>query len=49
VALAAATGIVAVFTPVGAFAGALLGLMGAIVVVVSRVIKVPPPQPATDP
>lgn len=49
VALAAATGIVAVFTPVGAFAGALLGLMGVIVVVVSRVIKVPPPQPATDP
>lgn len=46
--LAVVTGITAVFTPVGAFAGAILSLVGVIAAVVSRVIKVPEPTAIPD-
>lgn len=42
--IACLIGLVAVFTPFGAFAGSLLGLIGVNAVLVSHLIKVPPPE-----
>ncbi|MFN7055689.1 TMEM175 family protein [Hyphomonas sp.] len=44
--LAAITGVVAVFTPLGAIAGSLLSFVGVFAFVITRVIKVPPAEPA---
>ena len=47
--IAGLIGVVAVFTPLGGFAGSLLGLIGVNAVLVSHFIKVPPPEATTAP
>lgn len=46
--LATITGVLAVFTPAGAFAGSVLGLAGVIAAIVAHVIKVPAPAAISD-